>query len=384
MPQPAGYQQPAARPTPAARNDPVGRVTAAARPDDMPAQPRIRPRAAPFRRRASIVAFVAAAALLAWAAAACGSGDARLLAADYAVDRTALNLVDPLDLDEPGERLAVIEHAAGWPPTGRVRPDGRAVALLVLPRGRSDERTGATIELLSEDSRVRIADGLDVHGGVVWSDDADHLLARAESGPGHRLLVLDGRTGELRAGHAGASGLSLYPVAMIGAGVWAAEISADGSVLAEFELRGGELVRLRSFRLADGITRDWAVSPDGAAVAYGLQLGSEPAVALKSLGGAPAGAALHGGGEISEGEPLADAAMPVWLSAGELALARWPGRDGFTVPIAADAGSGRLAVRLLSGSGPGDPGDERAAVVHPDGSRTSASDPARRIIGWWN
>ncbi len=349
----------------------------------MPAQPRTSPRAT-LSRRVRIAALVATAALLAWAAAACGSGDARLLVADYAVDRTALNLADPLDPGAPGERLAVIEHAAGWPPTGRVRPDGGAVALLVLPRGRSDERTEAALELLSERSRVRIADRLDALGGVAWSDDAEHLLARAELGSGHRLLVLDGRTGELRAGHAGGPGLSLHPVAMIGGGIWAVELSAGGSVLAEFELRGDALVRRRSFRLSDRITRDWAVSPDGAAIAFGLQLGGEPAVAVMSLDGPPASAALHGGGMIAEGEPLDGAAMPVWLSDGELALARWPGSDGFTVPLAADAGTGRLAVRLLSGSGPGDPGDERAAVVHPDGSRTTASDPARRIIGWWN
>lgn len=349
----------------------------------MPAQPRISPLAT-FRRCARLAPLVAAAVLLAWASAACGPGDARLLAADYAVDRTALNLVDPLDLDGPGERLAVIEHAAGWPPIGRVRPDGGAVVLLVLPRGRSDERTEAALELLSEDARVRIADRLDALGGVVWSDDADHLLARAELGSGHRLLVLDGRTGELRAGHAGGPGLSLHPVAMIDGGVWAVELSAGGSVLTEFELRGDQLARRRSFRLADGITRDWAMAPDGAAVAFGVRLGNDPAVAVMSLGGPPASADLRGGGAISEGRPLADAAMPVWLSDGELALARWPGRDGFTVPLAADAGTGRLAARLLTGSGPGDPGDERAAVLHPDGSRTAASDPARRIIGWWN
>ena len=67
-----------------------------------------------------------------------------------------------------------------------------------------------------------------------------------------------------------------------------------------------------------------------------------------------------------------------------VAVARWPGADGFAVPIAAHPRSGELAVRLFSGPEPADRGAESAAVIAADGTRAASADPDRRIIGWWN
>ena len=321
-----------------------------------------------------IAALALAAALL---LAACGPGEPRLLVADFRADATALRIVDPLELDAPGEPLAVITHA-GWDPVGAIRPGGRAVALLVLPPGRSRPATQAALEILTPDSRIRIADQLDLAGGVAWSDDSRHLLVRAAAGDAHRLLLLDADTGAPLATREGRPGAAVFPVAMIDGSAWAAEIGPGGSSLIELIREDGMLSERRRVQLSDGATRDWAIAPDASAVASGIQRGNRLSVAVKSLRGGPAAEPLL------EGTPLARAAAPVWISEDAVAVARWPGADGFAVPIAAHPRSGDLAVRLFSGHEPADRGAESAAVITADGTRAASADPDRRIIGWWN
>ena len=254
--------------------------------------------------------------------------------------------------------------------------------------GRSRPATQTALEILTRDSRVRIADQLDLGGGVAWSDDSRHLLVRAQAGDAHRLLLLDAETGAPLAMHEGAPGIALFPAAMIGGSAWAAEIGPEGSSLVELVREDGALSERRRIHLSDGATRDWAISPDASAVAYGIQSGGRLSVAIKSLGGDPAAAAVRVGGAadaavLSERMPLASAASPVWISNDDLAVARWPDPDGFSAPIAARAESGHLAVRFFSGSEPADRGAETAAVFDADGGLARSSDPDRRIIGWW-
>ena len=337
------------------------------------------------RRALPIAALALAAALL---LAACGPGGPRLLVADFRGDATALRIVDPLELDAPGEPLAVIAHA-GWDPVGAIRPGGRAVALLVLPPGRSRPATQASLEILTPDSRVRIADRLDLAGGVAWSDDARHLLVRAAAGDAHRLLLLDADTGAPLAIREGQPGAAVFPIAMIDGSAWAAEIGPGGSNLIELIREDGMLSERRRVQLSEEATRDWAIAPDTSAVAYGIQRGNRLSVAVKSLRGGPAAVTARAAAgpdikPLSEGTPLPHAAAPVWISEDAVAVARWPGADGFAVPIAAHPQSGDLAVRLFSGPEPADRGAESAAVIAADGTRTAAADPDRRIIGWWN
>lgn len=340
------------------------------------------------QRRAHALSFAALAVAAALLLAACGPGEPRLLVADFRGGATALKIVDPLDLDDPGEPLAVIAHA-GWDPVGAIRPGGRAVALLVLPPGRSRPATQAALEILTPDSRVRIADRLDLAGGVAWSDDARHLLVRAEAGDAHRLLLLDADTGAPLALRDGPRGVAVFPVAMIDGSAWAAEIGPDGSSLIELIREDGMLSEHRRVHLSREATRDWQIAPDASTIAYGIQRGNLLSVAVKSLRGDPAAvtARTAGGPDaelLSEGTPLARAAAPVWISEEAVAVARWPAADGFAVPIAAHPRSGDLAVRLFSGPEPADRGAESAAVIAADGARAASDDPDRRIIGWWN
>ena len=337
------------------------------------------------RRALPIAALALAAALL---LAACGPGGPRLLVADFRGDATALRIVDPLELDAPGEPLAVIAHA-GWDPVGSIRPGGRAVALLVLPPGRSRPATQAALEILTPDSRVRIADQLDLDGGLAWSDDARHLLVRAAAGDAHRLLLLDADTGAPLAIREGPPGTAVFPVAVIDGSAWAAEIGPGGSSLIELIREDGMLSEHRRVQLSEEATRDWAIAPDASAVAYGIQRGNRLSVAVKSLHSGPAAVTARAAAgpdtePLSKGTPLARAAAPVWISENAVAVARWPGADGFAVPIAAHPRSGDLAVRLFSGPEPADRGAESAAVIAADGTRAASADPNRRIIGWWN
>ena len=342
----------------------------------------------PPQRRAHALPIAALALTAALLLAACGPGEPRLLVADFRGDATALRIVDPIELDAPGEPLAVIAHA-GWDPVGAIRPGGRAVALLVLPPGRSRPATQAALEILTPDSRVRIADRLDLAGGVAWSDDARHLLVRAAAGDAHRLLLLDADTGAPLAIREGQPGAAVFPIAVIDGSAWAAEIGPGGSSLIELIREDGMLSERRRVQLSEEATRDWEIAPDTSAVAYGIQRGNRLSVAVKSLRGGPAAVTARAASSpdaepLSEGTPLPHAAAPVWISEDAVAVARWPGADGFAVPIAAHPQSGDLAVRLFSGPEPADRGAESAAVIAADGTRAASADPDRRIIGWWN
>ena len=330
-----------------------------------------------------------AALFCAVAAAACGGGPARLLAADFRGGATLLQIVEPGDPSAEGRRLAVIEHAEGWAPVGEIGPDGRTAALLVLPPGRSRPRTQATLEVLTADSRVRIADGLDLAGGMAWSDDGGRLLVRADHGGEHELLVLDSRTGRPVAAHRPGTGRALYPLALSGGAAWAVEARADGDLLAEWDISEDPWRRVRELRTGSAATRDWAVSPDRRALAFINGRGGAFELRILSWrAGDSAYAVTTTAGDRrafdSPDDRLADAASPVWTGDDGLIVGTWSGASGgFALPIARDAGTGRTAVRWFSGAGPGDPGAESAAIIGADGEAAIVDDPRRRLIGWW-
>lgn len=359
--------------------------------DDMHSAPdadRSRPASRAAARRLP-AALICAALCAALAAACAGGGPARLLAADFRGAATLLQIVEPGDPSAEGRRLAVIEHAEGWAPVGAISPDGRAVALLVLPPGRARPRAQTTLEVLTPDSRVRIADGLDLAGGAVWADDGDRLLVRAERGGGHELLVLDSRTGRPLASHRPGAGRAVYPLALSGDAAWAVEARADGDRLAEWDISEDPWRRTREIGTGSAATRDWAISPDRRALAFidGRGGAFELRVLPWRAGDRAYEIATTAGDRRTFDSPddrLANAAAPVWTGDDGLIVGTWPGAPGgFALPIARDAGTGRTAVRWFSGAGPGDPGDESAAVIGADGEASIADDPRRRLIGWW-
>lgn len=359
--------------------------------DDMPSAPNAEPsRAAHRAAPRALPAALIAAAICAAIASACAGGDPpQLLAADFRGNATLLQIVDPGSPSAEGRRLAVIEHAEGWAPVGEVGPDRGIVALLVLPPGRTRPRTQATLEVLTAGDRVLIADGLDLNGGVVWSDDGDRLLVRADDGAGRSLLVLDSETGRLLARRRSSAASSPYPLAMSGDRIWSVESGAGGAQFAEWTISDGEWTAGPAERIRDEGARDWTISPDRRSYGYITRSGSTFELVVRPLGRrqmtyqvADTAGATHS--LRFPGDRLANAASPVWTGDDSLIVGTWSGAtDGFALPVAWDPESSRIAARWFSGTGPGDTGSESAALIGADGEITVIDDPRRRLIGWW-
>ena len=318
----------------------------------------------------------------------------RLLAGEYSDTSSTLWLLRADDLNGRRWRLADVPHAPGWDIEAAAAPDEPVAAVLSLPPGGWDPKRQAVLDLFSERRAWRLATGLDLSGGVLWSDSGDHLLVRRDGG----LLVLDTEHGD-EVAHWSPTGVSsLYAVAMRGDRVWATTIDAWGTSLVELTLaNGGISVRGRT-RIADGTTRDWTLSPDGTLLAFSDQRGLELSVRVTALtesradaplllSSASGAAARMAVADVSEGGGIPDSASPVWRSDGGLHFGVWKDAAdtaGFTLPLGWDRSGDWLAVRWFSGSGPGDPGLERAAVRDTDGNLTSATDEHVRLYGWWH
>ena len=321
-------------------------------------------------------------------------GPPRLLANEFHDTWSTLWLVSADDLDGSRTRLADVPHAPGWDVEAATAPDRSVAAVLSLPPGSWDAKTQAALDLVTERGARRLATGLDLTGGVVWSDDGAHLLARR----GNSLLALGADSGE-ELGRWSPPGVSgPYGVAMRDDRIWAVTIDAWGSTLSELALTNGRVAVLSRTRIADGATRDWALSADGSLLAFGVQRGIDLSVRVAALGdrqpegelllsSASGSAARMAVPEIAAGDGIPNSAAPVWRSDGGLQFGSWHDagdEDGFVLPLSWDAGGDWLAVRSFSGSGPGDPGEERAAVQRPDGSLSTSKDGNLRLFGWWH
>ena len=321
-------------------------------------------------------------------------GPPRLLASEFHDTWSTLWLVSADDLDGSRTRLADVPHAPGWDVEAATAPNRPVAAVLSLPPGSWDPQTQAALDLVTERGARRLATGLDLKGGVVWSEDGKHLLTRR----GNSLLALAAETGE-ELGRWSTAGVSVpYGVAMRANRIWAVTIDAWGSTLAELELRDGQVAVLGRTRISDGATRDWALSTDRSLLAFSVQRGvdlsvrvtaladtqRDEALLLSSASGSSVRMAVS---DVAAGDGIPNSASPVWRSDGGLQFGTWIDAEegnGFVLPLSWDADGDWLAMRTFSGSGPRDPGEERAAVRGPNGSLSTTEDHNLRLFGWWH
>lgn len=319
----------------------------------------------------------------------------RLLAGEFHDTHSTLWLVPADDLNGKRTRLADVPHAPGWDLEAMPAPHAPIAAVLSLPPSGWEPRTQAVLDLISEGDIRRMATGLDLMAGAIWSDDGRHLLVRR----GDSLLILDTGTGRPSAQWTPAGLGSPYAVAMRGTTVWATTIDAWGTSLIELAVNEGVISVESRTRIADGITRDWTLSPDANLLAFGAQSGTDLAVRVTSLidgasdpplllSSASDQAMRIAVSDVSASGGIPDSASPVWRSDGGLHFGSWnaeaPDPSGFTLPISWDAGGEWLALRSFSGTGPGHPGTERAAVRSPAGEVAHANDENLRLFGWWS
>jgi len=281
----------------------------------------------------------------------------RLVISEFGPYSDTIVAVNP---DDVGDRttIATVEHAANFGVFPVLSPDGAAIAWTGLPAQAANPSPDApaTLGMITADGGTQaLADDVDLVVPPVWAPDSQSVLARksttdADGSPRFDLLRL-GRDGS-RATLTTWTTAALFPVGFSpdGATVYFTTLNASGSDLYRIgaDATGEALVA----HLADDITRDWKLSPDGGTLAF-----------TDAVGGA---------------QPRTVARV-LDLASGAIADAPDPG-DGSSQLAPAFAEDGTLAIGALRPQGGG-----TAVEVHGDGSASTLTDTGADIdlpIAW--
>ena len=301
-----------------------------------------------------------------------------LVASEYHETSTTIWL---LSADHPASersRLVNIPHAAGWDIEAAAAHDERAVAVLTIPPDGWDPLRHAVLLRVDESGVRPLASGLELHGGVRWSDDDERLVVRRDGA----LSVLDAsngaQLGAWRPSRAGAA----EAIAMRGDTLWAAFVGADGTSAVRLELSDRGLEETERRFISDTSTRDWTLSPDSDSVAFTEQRGGELSVRVASL--TDAGSQRWVSAKWAEAPAPAPSASPVWRPDGGLDHGTWQaGVESFTLPLswhserrmagAASAGGRRARQRDVGAAG--------AALGGRLAARGARRPALRRLVG---
>jgi len=359
---------------------------------------RLRARAANDRRRpfavlalAVVLLGVATVALLAQSGGPPRTAFAGAASGQYAVvarntgAATVVTVVGATANAAPIE-IATVPHLHGYSLRGTVSPAGRQVALLSPDTAIAGRPFAALIVLdLETGLSLRLAEGLNPLQDVLWTSDAAALVVT------RNVRTADGEPG-VAVARVGFDGTETVLETHLGAGVIApVGFDAQGRLLAvRIDARGSTLTRdgAEVLWLSTHVTRDWALSPDGAQLAFvevnlweGLRY-LPHVVSIDGGGGAVAAASTSTGQALGAAwSPSGDA-----LSFGNEPSAPAPGSvsaqgpAGFDVPLAYSRDGAALAVSHWSGYSFDEPGTPRLEIV--SGSGRQSLDGFSRFFGW--
>lgn len=294
------------------------------------------------------------------------------------------------DRDAAPLEIATVPHLDGHAPRGAVSPDGRRVALLAPDVAIGGRAFASLLTLDLETGELRrLAEALDPLQQPRWTPDSRAVLitryTRTETGAPAVAVVrvaLGGGETVLET-HAGA--VMVAPLGLDAAGrLLAVRLDATGSTLT----RAGEPLRW----LSPYVTRDWALSPDAARLAF-VETNTATARGVRYL---PRVVTVEPGATVS-------AASASSASARQALGAAWPpsgesprfGREpsapsgdgvsaqaagGFDVPLGYSRDGSALAVVHWSGAGFDEPGAPRFAILSASGRQPL--DGFTRFFGW--
>ncbi len=359
---------------------------------------RLRASAAHDRRRpfavlalAAVLLGVATVALLAQSGGPPRTAFAGAAGGQYAVvarntgAATVVTVVGATTNARPIE-IATVPHLHGFSLRGAVSPTGRHVALLTPDTAIAGRPFAALVTLdLETGLSRRLAEGLEPLQDVLWTPDATAVVvtrnvrtAAGEPGVAVARVGLDGTESVLET-HLGAG--MVAPIGFDPRGrLLAVRIDARGSTLTR---DGAEILWLSIH-----VTRDWALSPDGARLAYvevnlseGLRY-LPHVVSIEGGGGAVAAASTPtqqalGVAWSPAGDPPRFGSEPPALPPGSVGA---QGPAGFDVPLAYSRDGAALAVRHWSGDSFDEPGAPRLEIV--SGSSRQSLDGFSRFFGW--
>ncbi len=359
---------------------------------------RLRARAAHDRRRpfavlvlAVVLLGVATVALLAQSGGPPRTAFAGAASGQYAVvakntgAATVVTVVGATANAAPIE-IATVPHLHGYSLRGAVSPTGRHVALLSPDTAIAGRPFAALIVLdLETGLSRRLAEGLNPLQDVLWTPDATALVVT------RNVRTVEGQPG-VAVARVGFDGTETVLETHMGAGVVApVGFDAQGRLLTvRIDARGSTLTRdgAEVLWLSTHVTRDWALSPDGAQLAFvevnlweGLRYlphvvsidGGGGAVAAASTStGQALGAAWSPSGDTPSFGNEPSAPPPGSVSA--------QGPAGFDVPLAYSRDGAALAVSHWSGYSFDEPGTPRLEIV--SGSARQSLDGFSRFFGW--
>ncbi len=284
--------------------------------------------------------------------------------------------------------VATVPHLPGFGIRGAVSPNGRFLALIV-PDGGTPSRPVAGLIMvdLVSGGETRLGEGVDLLQDPLWTPASDAIVvtrSESSSGKGSDVSIV-------RAALAGGEQeierhenvLAVAPVGFDGSGALLTVVLDErGSTLTAAGNEQGNLSR--------HITRDWALSPDGAQLAFveaNLDQGLRylPRVVAIGRGGVAAMAAAP---LYDSGQALGIAWDPARLTArfgaepgaGSGGVAAQGTASGFDVPLGYSGDGAFLAVRHWSGSGFDAPGRAQLEIVDDHGRQ--ALPGFTRFFGW--
>ncbi len=292
-------------------------------------------------------------------------------------------------------KFATISHRQDWGVRASVSPDGKTLVYAALPKTTPDPNTQSELWALPISGRNarRLANGIDLRSGLVWSPDSSWVSYDRQSG----------NESQLRRVHAGGAGDQLLSKSTADSRWYAAGYLPDGgaAVLAHLTAAGTELVSqpiggvpTKGAQVSPSASRDFTVSSEGRPAMLVLQTENGRKV-YRAVAQEPDGSfsRLTGGGQEDTGivfDPRTGAASVgvVPSAPGERVLgAAGAGivqaSSGFDVPMGWSPDSAYLAVRHFSGRTTDQPGNETLILLRPNGERTEIkADAAQGFIGW--
>ena len=359
---------------------------------------RLRARAAHDRRRpfavlvlAVVLLGVATVALLAQSGGPPRTAFAGAASGQYAVvakntgAATVVTVVGATANVAPIE-IATVPHLHGYSLRGAVSPTGRHVALLSPDTAIAGRPFAALIVLdLETGLSRRLAEGLHPLQDVLWTPDATALVVT------RNVRTVEGEPG-VAVARVGFDGTETVLETHMGVGIVApVGFDAQGRLLAvRIDARGSTLTRdgAEVLWLSTHVTRDWALSPDGAQLAFvevnlweGLRYlphvvsidgGGGAVTAASTSTGQALGAAWSPSGDAPSFGNEPSAPPPGSVSA--------QGPAGFDVPLAYSRDGAALAVSHWSGYSFDEPGTPRLEIV--SGSGRQSLDGFSRFFGW--
>jgi dipeptidyl aminopeptidase/acylaminoacyl peptidase len=311
------------------------------------------------------------------------------------------------DANYPSKRskLLMVAHAAEYGVVPSLAPDGRRFVFTALPVAtrKPSPETPAGLWLKSVaggDRPVLIARDVDLLVQPVWSPDGRGVVYRRSVG-GYGLYLHDTAAGGEALPGAVERLLvedeaALFPVAFTndGRSLFYVRLSNEASDLYSVDVVSNETKAV--VRLADGMTRDWALSPDGDRLAY-LVMTLE-AGKLSSQGYI---ANLAGGTTRPITSEDDNAFAPLWSRDGSLIIGRAGSTGagliriggegafkapvaGFDVPLLQAPGNTGVIVSSFDGASATTPGASALTLITPEGSRRKIASGEVTFLGWVN